>query len=138
MVSLVPRSTYGRDIREVAVRMHITQSEEIKLMQYWLNGDVIPDDDVGVVSGDQDRLMPGMLSEERMAKLSTAQGDVFDRLFLQSMIEHHKGAIEMVHVFLERFGSLGETIVVDWFIDHIKAEQGIEVARMSRMLARLP
>ncbi|HBU57281.1 MAG TPA: hypothetical protein DEB33_05970 [Gemmatimonadetes bacterium] len=138
MVALVPRSTYGRDIREVAVRMHITQSEEIKLMQYWLNGDVIPDDDVGVVSGDQDRLMPGMLSEERMAKLRTAQGDDFDRLFLQSMIEHHKGAIEMVHVFLERFGSLGETIVVDWFIDHIKAEQGIEVARMSRMLARLP
>ena len=28
--------------------------------------------------------------------------------------------------------------MVDWFIDHIKAEQGIEVARMSRMLARLP
>ena len=43
----------------------------------------------------------------------------------------------MVRVFLERFGSLGDTIVLDWFIDHIKAEQGIEVARMSRMLARL-
>jgi len=92
---------------------------------------------VEVVSGDQDRLMPGMLSEERMAKLRAAQGEDFDRLFLQSMIEHHEGAIEMVRVFLERFGSLGDTIVLDWFIDHIKAEQGIEVARMSRILARL-
>ena len=82
--------------------------------------------------------MPGMLSEERMAKLRAAQGEDFDRLLLQSMIEHHEGAIEMVRVFLERFGSLGDTIVLDWFIDHIKAEQGIEVARMSRMLARLP
>ena len=137
MVALVRRSTYGRDIREIAVGMQIAQAEEIKLMQSWLNGDVILDGDVEVVSGDQDRLMPGMLSEERMAKLRAAQGEDFDRLFLQSMIEHHEGAIKMVSVFLERFGSLGDTIVLDWFIDHIKAEQGIEVARMSRMLARL-
>ena len=75
MVALVRRSTYGRDIREIAVRMQIAQAEEIKLMQSWLNGDVILDGDVEVVSGDQDRLMPGMLSEERMAKLREAQGE---------------------------------------------------------------
>jgi len=138
MVALVPRSTSARDIHQIAVRMQITQAEEIELMQYWLSGDLILDDGVEAVSGDQDRLMPGMLSEERMAKLRAAQGDDFDRLFLQSMIEHHEGAIEMVRVFLERFDSLGKTVVVDWFIDHIKAEQGIEVVRMSRMLAQLP
>ena len=36
--------------------------------------------------------MPGMLSPEDLARLDAAAGLEFDRLFLEYMIRHHKGA----------------------------------------------
>ena len=39
--------------------------------------------------------MAGMVDEATMAKLETLKGAEFDTLWLQSMIGHHQGAIEM-------------------------------------------
>ncbi|GAA1080604.1 DUF305 domain-containing protein [Nocardiopsis metallicus] len=39
--------------------------------------------------------MAGMMSEEQMAELETAEGGEFDTMFLEMMIEHHEGAIDM-------------------------------------------
>ena len=40
--------------------------------------------------------MGGMLSDQELAKLSTAKGSAFDRLFLEGMIAHHEGVIDML------------------------------------------
>lgn len=40
-------------------------------------------------------MMDGMLSEEEMDELKSARGVEFDRLFLEGMIKHHEGAIDM-------------------------------------------
>jgi uncharacterized protein (DUF305 family) len=37
----------------------------------------------------------GMMSEEEMTTLRQATGPAFDRMFLEMMIRHHNGAIEM-------------------------------------------
>ncbi len=39
--------------------------------------------------------MPGMMSEEQMQALEGASGAAFDEMFLEMMIEHHTGAIQM-------------------------------------------
>jgi uncharacterized protein (DUF305 family) len=39
--------------------------------------------------------MPGMMSDAQMQQLTDASGAEFDRLFLEMMIMHHQGAIEM-------------------------------------------
>ncbi len=44
--------------------------------------------------------MSGMMTEAQMQQLGQARGAAFDRMFLQMMIEHHKGAIEMARTEL--------------------------------------
>jgi uncharacterized protein (DUF305 family) len=43
----------------------------------------------------------GMMTDDEMAELEAAEGDEFDRLFLEHMIEHHEGAIVMSQRVLE-------------------------------------
>ena len=45
-------------------------------------------------------LMHGMLSPAEMDALAASQGEAFDRLFLEGMIHHHQGAIDMVNALL--------------------------------------
>jgi uncharacterized protein (DUF305 family) len=39
--------------------------------------------------------MPGMMGEAGMQQLAAQSGPAFDRMFLQMMIEHHTGAVQM-------------------------------------------
>jgi len=43
-----------------------------------------------------DHGMGGMLDEEEMSALAASSAGVFDKLFLQGMINHHEGALHMV------------------------------------------
>lgn len=40
-------------------------------------------------------MMNGMLSDDEIRELEKARGVEFDRLFLEGMIKHHEGAIDM-------------------------------------------
>ena len=46
--------------------------------------------------------MPGMMSAEDMQKLMDASGADFDRMWLQMMIAHHQGGVEMAEAVLAR------------------------------------
>ena len=50
-------------------------------------------------------LMPGMMTDEQMAALDKARGPEFDRLFLEGMIRHHQGAIDMVDELFKSYGA---------------------------------
>ena len=39
--------------------------------------------------------MHGMMSDAQMQQLAAQSGPAFDRMFLQMMIEHHTGAVQM-------------------------------------------
>jgi uncharacterized protein (DUF305 family) len=45
--------------------------------------------------GGDDAAGGGMMSGEQMDDLAAAEGDEASRLFLDSMIEHHEGAVDM-------------------------------------------
>ena len=139
-------ATHGArsDISILSERIVVGQKDEIALMQYWLreHGEAVPAADATHMSmkmnGMQhDVLMPGMLNDAQLAQLDSARGADFDRLFLQSMIGHHEGAITMVD---ELLGSTraGQDDVVYRMASDVYADQTTEIERMKKMLATVP
>lgn len=111
-------------ILDLASRIKNAQSPEIEQMQSWL------DVDGTGMDMSHDMNMPGIVSDADMASIRAAQGEEFDILFLTHMVEHHKGAIEMVNDLIadsanSEVKALGQAIV--------KA-QTTEIAEMEAML----
>jgi uncharacterized protein (DUF305 family) len=76
--------------------------------------------------------MGGMLSDEQLSKLSKLSGAAFDKLFLTSMIEHHKGALQMV-IMIEN----STNPKVKSFGDSIIKVQSYEIAYMEQLLTKI-
>jgi uncharacterized protein (DUF305 family) len=76
--------------------------------------------------------MGGMLSDEQLSKLSKLSGPAFDKLFLTSMIEHHKGALQMV-LMIEN----STDPKVKSFGDSIIKVQSDEIAYMEQLLTKI-
>jgi uncharacterized protein (DUF305 family) len=132
--------TTRRDVRVLAERIVVGQRDEIALMQTWLKDRSlpVPASDAThhrmVMNGmEHDMLMPGMLTDEELARLNAARGPAFDQLFLTYMIRHHEGAVHMVD---ELFGAVGaaQNETVFRFASDVYADQTTEIARMETML----
>ena len=61
----------------------------------------------------------------------------FDRLFLTSMIQHHRGAIAMVQDLIATDGAVQDPATFELASD-IHVDQTTEIARMEQMLAGMP
>ncbi len=135
MGALVDGRSNREAITAIAQRISISQEDEIAMMQGWLEerGQAIPTQHAHHEMGDDD-LMPGMLSPEDFQQLEQADGADFDTLFLQFMIEHHKGAIEMVENLLDQPGSAQDSVLYE-FTSDVTADQNSEIERMNAMLA---
>lgn len=131
MTGYVDDRTDDRDIRLLAERMRISQEDEIDQMAQWLQDRAQPLREDGH-DGHGDGEMPGMLTEEQLAKLEAAEGIAFDRLFLEYMIQHHQGALQMVEELYSAGG--GQEPAAGAFARHVEGDQGIEIARMQEML----
>jgi len=132
--------TERRALRVLAERIAVAQKDEIKLMQTWLSdrGLDVPAADAThhvMKHGDMEHkmLMPGMLTDEELAALKAARGPAFDRLFLQSMIKHHQGAITMVDVLFKSYGAAQDDTVFR-FASDVYADQTTEIEFMTKML----
>ena len=77
--------------------------------------------------------MVGMLSLEQLAELRDAHGQLFDKLYLEYMIQHHDGAVVMVK---ELFSYDGAALGVKTYklASDIQMSQRTEIARMQQML----
>ena len=136
MTGFVDERTENRDIRLLAERMKVSQEDELKLMIQWLQDRVIPvnEDGGGHDGHDGDaHAMPGMLTDAQLDRLEAATGDDFERLFLEGMIQHHEGAVQMVGELYAAGG--GHESDIDQFARHVESDQSIEIARMQQMLA---
>lgn len=134
MTDLVEDRTQDRDIRLLAERMRISQEDEVAYMASWLQDRGTPlRDEHGAHA---DGMMPGMLTDAQLEALEAAEGEEFERLFLEYMIQHHTGALEMVADLRAAGGGL--EISVGQFAREVEGDQGIEIARMQGMLAERP
>jgi uncharacterized protein (DUF305 family) len=94
MAELATTRAKNQQVKDLAAQIEQAQDPEIQTMADWLTawGKPVPDDMSGM---DMSGSMPGMMSTEDMQMLQGMSGAGFDRMFLQMMIEHHQGAIEM-------------------------------------------
>jgi uncharacterized protein (DUF305 family) len=143
MARWAPTHGASPSVRTLAERIINAQQDEIGTMQRWLadRGQPVPEARPGpmkmLMNGmEHEMLMPGMLTDEQMTQLDQARGAEFDRLFLTSMIQHHRGAVSMVK---ELFGSYGaaQDETVFKFASDVNVDQTTEIARMQKMLAAL-
>jgi uncharacterized protein (DUF305 family) len=143
MARLAPTHKADPAVQRLAARIINAQSDEIAIMQQWLADREKPvpaPDPVGMkmnMGGTQHvHLMPGMLTPEQMKQLDAARGKEFDRLFLQLMIQHHQGAVEMVKTLFGTPGA-GQNESVFKLASDVNVDQITEIARMERMIEEL-
>jgi uncharacterized protein (DUF305 family) len=144
MAELAASHDAGQGIRTLAQRIIISQRDEIALMQTWLrdnNEDAPapnPNGAVMMMGGQQHvMLMPGMLTPEQMSELGRARGTQFDRLFLQGMIQHHEGALQMVEKLFASYGAAQDDLIYKFASDTF-ADQSSEIDRMRKTLDAMP
>jgi uncharacterized protein (DUF305 family) len=134
MAALVPTHTKTPSLGLIGRRIDVSQRDEIKLMTRWLEAHHQPTrltmahDNMASMP-----MMPGMLSREEMAALGTARGTAFDRLFLEGMIKHHQGALEMVKDLFSKEGA-GQNVEIFRFASEVDADQRAEIKRMQSLL----
>jgi uncharacterized protein (DUF305 family) len=132
------------DIQILAQRISVGQRDEIALMQTWLADRRLP---VPAADATHHRmtmngtehamLMPGMLTDEELARLDQARGSAFDRLFLAYMIRHHEGALTMANELFATDGAAQDEVVFRFGSD-VVADQSTEIERMQSLLRTIP
>lgn len=106
MANLAPLHA-GPAVAALADSILVSQSQELGVMSGWLQlwhdpatskapmswmrGAAVTSSDAGMSM----TTMPGMASQVELDRLATLSGTAFDVLFLQLMIRHHQGGIEM-------------------------------------------
>jgi uncharacterized protein (DUF305 family) len=108
------------EILKLAQEIKDAQNPEIELMSSWNGVDA---------STHMGHTMMGMLSDEEIDELKAASGVTFDRLFLEGMIKHHEGAIDMAGMIDDssnnEVAELGKNIITT---------QRAEIALMKQLL----
>ena len=136
-----PTHGASASVRTLAARIINAQEDEIATMRQWLRDRLqpVPEPDAAdhSIHAGHDASMHGMLTAAQLRELDAARGTQFDRLFLSLMIQHHRGAVEMVK---ELFGSYGaaQDETVFKFASDVNVDQSTEIERMEKMLAALP
>jgi uncharacterized protein (DUF305 family) len=95
MGTLAETRASSPEVKALAAQIKAEQAPEIEQMKGWLkaaNASLDMGHDMG---------MGGMLTEADMTALKNAKGATFDRLYLEGMIGHHKGAIHMAQMVID-------------------------------------
>lgn len=139
MADMVDGRTTNPDVVALASEIRAAQGPEIQTMTNWLNswGQPIPSTDGHGghdMSGMESMMMSGMMSKADMDRLMKSEGRAFDRMWMEMMILHHEGAVEMARSEL----ATGKDAAVKRLAQAIIDSQTAEIATMSSLLAKLP
>ena len=134
MSALAENRTNNEAILAVAARITLSQDDEIAMMQGWLSDRGLEVTSEDAHHGSDFIRMSGMLTDDEMDALSSARGSEFDRLYLESMIKHHQGALDMVEDLLDQRGSVQDPLLYE-FTSDVTSDQTSEIERMVTLLA---
>lgn len=136
MTALVAVKSTRDDLRALALRIEVSQADEIAMMKAWLTQRGEPVPDAHAHHGHGAALMPGMLTAAQMQRLRESEGSTFDAAFLEGMIQHHEGALLMVRELFETPGA-GQEPTLFSFASDVEADQAMEIRRMRAFLKEL-
>ena len=136
MSEMAPSRTNNQTILDLAGRIDASQIDEIDFMENWLTdrGKSIPDPTL--MGHSHHHKMMGMATPEQMNKLEASNSTDFDRLYLNLMIRHHDGAIDMVDRLNEFPGSAYDPQLYE-FVTDLENDQAVEIERMNGILISL-
>jgi uncharacterized protein (DUF305 family) len=127
---LVEGRTDRQELIELADEIIEVQDEEISQLRGMLDrmgaDEMAMDDDMG----DMDHGDMGMMDEADIEELRELEGDEFDRRFMEAMIVHHEGAIDMA----ERVLAEGQDEEVADLAAAVITAQEAEIEQMERWL----
>lgn len=111
---LLAKENIPAEVIALAEQIKAAQGPEIEQLESWLeqwgeptempdtsNNDMLGMDMNEGMDGMEGMQMEGMMSEEDMQALADAQGIDAARLFLEQMIAHHEGAVDMAQTEIE-------------------------------------
>jgi uncharacterized protein (DUF305 family) len=149
MAALVPDRSTNPAVIKLATDISAAQGPEIETMKVFLvqwkeGSDTNPESPETPVSpenpdspdshgghGGMDAMeMQGMIDAAAIARLASLKGAEFDQLWLQSMISHHEGAIEMANAEIAG----GANVDAKKLAQQIVAAQQGEISQMKQML----
>ncbi|WP_206793257.1 DUF305 domain-containing protein [Amycolatopsis sp. MtRt-6] len=126
MAKLVPSRSTNPKVVDLASRIEKAQDPEIRQMQGWLTAWGAPSasSTPGMPGMDHGSTgsMPGMMSDADMQKLGQAKGAEFDKMWLDMMIQHHQGAVEMARTELSKGSNADAKALAQKIIDTQQAE----------------
>jgi len=137
MADLVPDRSTNADVLALAAAIRAAQGPEIAELQGWLRdwGQKVPPADADHDMSEYPAMsMTGMLSTADMQRLEAAVGTEFDRLFLEFMVLHHEGAVEMARDEVAD-GKAPETVGQ---AERVIEDQTAEIETIEGILAGLP
>ena len=126
-------------VKALARRILAAQGPEILTMAAWLQERNIDVPKAGEDPAEYDHgehghtPMMGMLTDEQMHRLEASRGHRFDRLFLEGMIGHHRGAVDMAQAVAQD----GADVRVSELSADVVAGQSAEIERMRQLLTEL-
>lgn len=123
MSTLAETHTTNPEILALAKQIKDAQAPEIKQMTDWIESS-----GAGMDMG-HDMGMGGMLTEEQMTALGKAQGAEFDKLYLEGMIGHHQGALQMAKMIENSDNAEAKQLAAN-----IMKSQSAEIDKMKQML----
>jgi uncharacterized protein (DUF305 family) len=130
MAELVEGRTDRQELLDLADEIIEVQDAEISQLRGMLDrmgaDEMAMDDDMG----DMDHGDMGMMDDAEMEELRELEGDDFDRRFMEAMIVHHEGAIDMA----ERVLAEGQDAEVADLAEAVIAAQEAEIEQMARWL----
>jgi uncharacterized protein (DUF305 family) len=141
MAKLVPSHSTNTQVKGLASQIENAQGPEIQQMTRWLGqwgatsnsampsmpGMSMPSSTPAMSS------MPSMMSDTDMQKLQQASGAEFDKMFLQMMVSHHQGALDMAKTELANGSNVDAKALAQRIID----TQTAQITQMQHMLASM-
>lgn len=133
LAALAPQNSTNADLIALAAKISAAQEPEIRALRVFLvQWDENPQDNQDETSHGEGGhgTMAGMVDEATMAKLRSLRGTEFDTLWLQSMISHHRGAVEMAKAELAN----GQNDDIKRMAQTMIDTQEAEITQMNQML----
>ncbi|AYF78637.1 DUF305 domain-containing protein [Nocardia yunnanensis] len=127
MAKLVPTRSQNQQLITLAQAVEQAQSPEMQQITTLLQSFGKP-----TPSGEMNHDMPGIMTKDQMAKLEAASGPEFDKLWMQMMIQHHQGAIDMANTELAQ----GNNADSKSLAQSIVTAQQQEITQMNTMLSQ--
>jgi uncharacterized protein (DUF305 family) len=127
--AMVPDRSANAELIALAKQIAAAQQPEIEIMKVFLvQWNENPDTNSGHAG--HGTTMAGMVDTATMTKLESLNGVEFDKLWLESMISHHQGAIDMANAEIAN----GDNVDAKTLAKNIVATQGTEIGQMKQML----